>query len=238
MRTSSLWNRLDIDSHLLEKVKSLSGDLKKLQGELDALLAKFDDYGDEIFKAHEALRKGQATEASNLSLLHARYKKALERRDDPIFDLRRRIENKRSEISVLLQPIHGRVENLIENETKNLEARFISEIPLGRKTLTGKVIDQRVFEDFEGHKWVNVSTNADAVERGKEILILAKIGAVRAEGFDELRAVIDKLEKDLSALDLEPKMIQVREGDLEVLNWKKPQEMANYILTKNGQFRI
>ena len=213
----------------------------KLQGELDALQEgreKMDlesrGSDSKIYVAYQELEKAQVCrnmdEIDSLSdeFNHLLRDKLAFR--DAYFKRRDAIHVK---LGLIVTPYRAEAVRLLDDQIGKIDELYVFEAPRTRKTVQGENIDDPWHVEYKdvGKKEVSfryrmVSTNASAVEKYKLTLVGAKVKAIRAASLNELRVLLQTLEKDLLEISLEPREAKINEADYEKSNLENYRDVA------------
>jgi hypothetical protein len=136
-------------------------------------------------------------------------------------------------LGLIVTPYRAEAVRLIDDQIGRIDELYVFEAPRTRKTVTGDTIDDPWITEYKdvgkrevSFRFRNALTNATAIETYKNTLIAAKVKAIRVPSLNELRVVLQALEKDLMGISLEAREVKISEEDFEKANTENYRDVA------------
>ena len=122
---------------------------------------------------------------------------------------------------------------MIDEQYNRLPGMYICQIPAVRVSpVSGKDLPPERTDPDTGVEYLDITTNAAAVQRAQELFISGKAQVRKSRTLKALKEVLEGIEKEFSEINFTPEEKAVRKDEFEGANMSRISEIA-YLTDKD-----
>ncbi len=176
----------------------------------------------EIWDAYEKARYNEVCKNELRQKYMKMYSDILGKKLAIIAENRRMVDSLRIKQEKLLERPKRDTFDLIDRQLEKITQKYTFQVPLIRRSVTGKELDDVWKEDGTGI----VTTNADGIVKCRNLLMDVKVKIHKCITLRELKEILNALDSELNSISLIPVECTVNRFDVERLDVTKPTETA------------